>query len=442
MAQEFKVGDRPTLIDQSGSWQHSQDGPFSNSNVKPGMWFEYTERNGRTGYKIVGIGATGKLTLYDSNIPGPNANLQIEMKDTFKKGILSTYGSGHYIETFKSITLIETSEIQQARIKAHEQKYKILKINTSPTKDTLRWPKDINGGVGSGTDYVLFQFGKYKAPFGNEGNPDNTNAYFQYQSSAALDEWVGNGIILPMPQDLGNESSSNWQGKTFTGIGRAAIAGAAGGNASFATSKLGQPLQNIKAITAALTAAGLNVLPGVGGNLSMNDITGSTQGIVLNPNAELLYDSPELREIGFTYKLVARNKDEADIIQRIIEEFRSHSLPSWGDQNNPATFTWDANEKNKDGNGKHEKQVMDGEGQGGDTFIHVPNLCHFLFMKGDAINPKLIQFKPCALANVSVNYTADGTYATYLDGAPVAVELGLKFQETKVIFRSDVRKGF
>ena len=58
------------------------------------------------------------------------------------------------------------------------------------------------------------------------------------------------------------------------------------------------------------------------------------------------------------------------------------------------------------------------------------------------VNKKLIQFKPCALANVSVNYTADGTYATYTDGAPVAIELGLKFQETKVIFRSDVDKGF
>lgn len=169
----------------------------------------------------------------------------------------------------------------------------------------------------------------------------------------------------------------------------------------------------------------------------MNDITGSTQGIVLNPNAELLYDSPELREIGFTYKLVARNKDEAIIIQKIIAEFRSHSLPSWGDKNNPTTFKWEANDQKE---GKHREENQDGSN--GDTFIHVPNLCHFLFMKGDEINPRLIQFKPCALANVSVNYTADGTYATYLDGAPVAVELGLKFQETKVIFRSDVDKGF
>lgn len=438
MANPYKVGDKITRYDQTVRWLHDTSGPFSNANVKPGMWFEYTNSLGVTRYKIVGLGHRGVLELFDSGIPGSNAALQIELKENYIGGQQSQFTAQNYPETFKSLTLVETDETLAFKQAENEKKYQILKINTSPSTETLRWPKDIDGGVGSGTDYVLFQFGKYKAPFGNKDQPDNTNAYHQYMASAALDEWFPPGIILPMPQDLGNESSSNWQGKTFTGIGRAAIAQASG-NSSFSASKLGQPLQNIKAITAALTAAGLNVLPGVGGNLSMNDITGSTQGIVLNPNAELLYDSPELREIGFTYKLVARNKDEANIIQKIIAEFRSHSLPTWGDENNPPTFTWDAGEKTKWSKG-FEKEVIAGEN--GDTFIHVPNLCHFLFMRGDKINEKIIQFKPCALANVSVNYTADGTYATYFDGAPVAVELGLKFQETKVIFRSDVGKGF
>lgn len=436
--ENFRVGDKITRYDQTLKWNHDTSGPFANANVKPGMWFEYQPTIGKARYKIVGIGHNGRLELFDSGVPGPNADLQIELKETYIHGQQSMYTANSYPETFKSLTLVETNESIAFKQAVNDKKYQILKVNTTPNTETLRWPKDIDGGIGSGTDYVLFQFGKYKAPFGNENNPDSTNAYHQYMASAALDEWFPPGIILPMPQDLGNESSSNWQGKTFTGIGRAAIASAAG-NASFSASKLGQPLQNIKAITAALTAAGLNVLPGVGGNLSMNDITGSTQGIVLNPNAELLYDSPELREIGFTYKLVARNKDEANVIQQIIEEFRSHSLPSWGDKNNPATFTW---EKGGEGDNKWKDVLMDGEGENGDTFIHVPNLCHFLFMKGDKINPRLIQFKPCALSNVSVNYTADGTYATYFDGAPVAIELGLKFQETKVVFRSDVAKGF
>ena len=85
-------------------------------------------------------------------------------------------------------------------------------------------------------------------------------------------------------------------------------------------------------MTTALTASALNSVPGVGGNLSINDLTGATKGIVLNPNAELLYDSPDLREIGMTFKMVPRNETEAKQIRSIVNTFRSASLPQWGSQ--------------------------------------------------------------------------------------------------------------
>ena len=63
-------------------------------------------------------------------------------------------------------------------------------------------------------------------------------------------------------------------------------------------------------------------------------------------------------------------------------------------------------------------------------------------MKGDEPHPYLIQFKPCAISKVEVNYTPDGTFATYSDGSPVATELRLSFQETKLIFEDEVDQGF
>ena len=36
-------------------------------------------------------------------------------------------------------------------------------------------------------------------------------------------------------------------------------------------------------------------------------------------------------------------------------------------------------------------------------------------------------------------YTPDGTFATYSDGAPVAVELRLSFMETKVVFAQEIK---
>ena len=44
----------------------------------------------------------------------------------------------------------------------------------------------------------------------------------------------------------------------------------------------------------------------------------------------------------------------------------------------------------------------------------------------------------CAVTQVDINFTPDGTYATYDDGTMVAYQLGLNFQETKLIFAEEV----
>ena len=46
----------------------------------------------------------------------------------------------------------------------------------------------------------------------------------------------------------------------------------------------------------------------------------------------------------------------------------------------------------------------------------------------------------CAITQVDVNYTPDGTYATYEGGEMVAVGLTLNFQETKLIFADEVEQ--
>ena len=58
-------------------------------------------------------------------------------------------------------------------------------------------------------------------------------------------------------------------------------------------------------------------------------------------------------------------------------------------------------------------------------------------MKGMREHPFLNRFKVCALRNMNVNYTASGTYATYDDGAPVHMNLGLQFMEMNPIYAED-----
>ena len=246
-------------------------------------------------------------------------------------------------------------------------------------------------------------------------------------------------IMLPIPQDLGNEIGQVWQGKQWTATGRAATAALGAGNFSDA----GRVLSDIggvsKAIQASLTEMALNVLPGVGGNISFNDLTGATQGIVINPNAELMYDSPEMREIGMVFKMVPRTPKESKIIRRICQAFRRHSMPMFGGVDADSSHV---NEKAAELAKNIGMDITSDKGKielgNLSNFIRVPNLCKFTFMHGNKVHPYLVQFKPCAINKVEVTYTPDGNYATYGDGAPAAVELRLNFMETKTIFADEV----
>ena len=326
------------------------------------------------------------------------------------------------------------------------------------TNKTKRWPID---AIGTDTDYVFFQFGRYIPPFSQEaiGSLDAKNyeglkdkdkklnlktkgwkkfsTYEKYNASAnALDVAASsNNVMLPIPQDLSNEIQQQWQGKQFTSVGRAATAALAAGNLSYANDIVNDIASSAKALQIALTTTVLNSIPGVGGNISFNDVSGSSRGIVINPNAELLYDAPDMREVGMIFRMVPKNQEESEQIQDIVKVFRKSSMPSWGAAGSEV-MAGDASE-NRD----YTNDIIN-YGGGGDNFIRVPHLCKFTFMKGDKPHPYLIQFKPCAISKVEVNYTPDGTFATYSDGAPVAVELSLSFMETKLVFADEVEMGY
>ena len=316
--------------------------------------------------------------------------------------------------------------------------------------NSYRWPLDM---IDDSTDWVLFQFGKYPKPFGRDvreltkieenkwlalqagRNQYNLN---MYNNSVAALKSQGPSIMLPVPQDVANEIQQTWQGKQFTAMGRAAVSAAAAGQFANAGTVLKDVAGNLVGLQKSLTKLALNTIPGVGGSIEFNDIAGSTRGIVINPNAELLYDSPQMREVGMVFKMVASNKAESEQIYKICQTFRRNASPEYGGTDVADSDEW-----------KETKQTLLGdltEGVNGDeniwgnmnNFIRVPNLCKFTFMKGHTVHPWLVQFKPCAISNVEVNYTPDGTYATHSDGAPVAVEIKLSFMETKVVFAQEI----
>ena len=294
------------------------------------------------------------------------------------------------------------------------------RVPTVPTKATsLRYPDDIKDQK---TDYVLFEFGNYVPPFsGGQGadlKPDDRSKYTSYSRSESLDtKNVGLlPIILYMPQDISSDTKANWNGKAFSNLGRSALKATSGN-----LNDLGKDFsvaQGFENAIDALKTGSLNVIPGVGGNLNLNDVTATTRGVIINPNVEMIFDSSELREFTLKFKLTPHGSGEAEVISAIYKTFKKAMLPKF--------------------NGTARKNSGAKTLIAGGNTIGVPNMCRVSFMMGSDLHPYLPQYKTCAITGVSANFTPDGAYATYEDGSPVATELTVSFIETKLIFSEEI----
>lgn len=143
----------------------------------------------------------------------------------------------------------------------------------------------------------------------------------------------------------------------------------------------------------------------------INNVLSRTDGVVLNPNLELLFQGPQLRPFTFTFKMSARSQPEADDIKKIIKYFKYHMAVR-----------------------KDER----------DLFLKAPHVFTIQYEKGvDKIHPGINLISPssdkkaCALTNCSVDYTPLGSYMTYEDGTMVAYTLNLQFQEITPIYNTD-----
>lgn len=306
--------------------------------------------------------------------------------------------------------------------------YKTLAIpGLSNTTSALRYPLD--AAMAKDTDYVLFEFYEYKPPFQgiNKGETNQSSsgvgAYNQSVSDESFYEKTSQkSVILYMPEDISTGYKANWSGKAFSNIGRDALITAGSANTvegifNALTTTNTAVNQLIPNTANALITETIGKITGE--SIGQNDLFGATRGVILNPNVELLFGGTDLRNFQLNYKLVPRNDKESPVIKEIINTFRKAMLPRFalGDE---LTFSGAENTQN--------------------NFIRVPNVCRVTFMRGGSPNIDVPQYKMCAITQVDINYTPDGTYATYGDGSMVAIQLSLNFQETKLIFAEEVEK--
>ena len=91
-------------------------------------------------------------------------------------------------------------------------------------------------------------------------------------------------------------------------------------------------LKNLAGVTGAAAFSQASALAGI--DIDQNAFLARTGGRVLNPNAELLFTGPVLRDFNFDFLMIARSRAEGEEIRKIIRWFKLGMAPRF----NSATF--------------------------------------------------------------------------------------------------------
>ena len=224
-------------------------------------------------------------------------------------------------------------------------------------------------------------------------------------------------IYLPIPQQITDNISVDYAQDTLNPLQAAGLAAASG--------LIGEPKEVLNtALEVMQTAAGTAIGPDtkkmlttilggkainqLGANVSAQSLITRASGQVLQSNMELLFNGPTLRSFPFVFDFAPHDAEEAAEVMQIIRVMKEAIVPK--------------------------------KGSNAGLFINSPDLFQLEYITANGReHPFLNKFKVGAVSDISVNYTASGTYATYGGSlrAPVHIQMSFTFKELNPIYQED-----
>lgn len=291
-----------------------------------------------------------------------------------------------------------------------------LGLQNAGVSNYLRYPL---GRLPSlGYDYIQIRAFKYEPV----GLPEGYNKK-RKKAKDRLVEATGDIIQLPMIGSISEINAVTWSDDMVSeiqniaaGIAMNTISSADNPFSAVASAftdalKSGKEAIQSKEIQTALAAYFAGQAAGV------PNILQRSQGKMINNNLELLFNGPNLRSFNFAFNLRPRDKVEADMCRQIIRSLKSSSAP------------------------KIAADYM---------FLETPDVFKIEYIYNSSANttktvdaspkehPYMNKIKPCALTGLSVNYTPEGSYATYEDGGSMTgYDLSLSFKELEPVYQRD-----
>ena len=284
-------------------------------------------------------------------------------------------------------------------------------VRNKKTKEIIRVNKELN--------------------FVNPGGMDARVNAISTSDPGGFKEKIKYYVELPIPQQINDSNAVSW-GEDTLNIMEAAAFNAASSAAQGGIEGIGERFESArqaifegdtnttfpgltddvrKGLVAALSGKAVSAL---GGNISAQSALGRSTGQILNSNLELLFQGLTLRTFPFNITFSPRSRPESDRVKKIIRKFKQSMSAKTG---------------------RTDYAVNGG------IFLKAPDIFRLKYLSNGKTHPFLNSFKPCALTNMSVNYTGAGTYSTYGDGTPVNIKLSLTFKEINPIYAEDYDDG-
>ena len=308
-------------------------------------------------------------------------------------------------------------------------KYK--KTKTGGSSDLMAYPLDID----LEQDHFKITRYNYVRPDINQSKPRRTqkSLYGLRSHNVAGDSVIGSkiagSIILPMPKPT-DVNGAEW-GKselTITGLAALGVARAASLGGRLTGKSAEQRFEDRRAKMAAGRPGDVDIfgrvktfgqatyaqtLANMASNMAGTEIDtdtflARTGGKVLNPNAEILFQGPVIRDFAFSFQMVARSEEEGREIRKIIKFLKMGLAPKFNNTvflENPDVFTLQYKNGSQD-----------------NDFIKNVN-----------------QFSPggLALTTMNVDYAPSGYWSAYRDSQPVSVKMDLNFTELRPLYQQD-----
>lgn len=255
------------------------------------------------------------------------------------------------------------------------------------------------------------------------------------QRGSNLKDYIG-VVKMPIPNQLAISNSVGWGGETANALNAGAffaandaaqnavgkisegdLAGAATGLVGDAFKSAGSIFNEVKSgnnasasllLSSFLAQRTLSKLAGIDVNPQAFIARGT--GNVVNPNLELLFNGPKLRNFSFSFQFAPNDENEGVVVRRIMRFFKQGMAPK--------RFNTDL------------------------IFVGSPNVFRLRYSTDQDKRIKgLNMFKICALTTCQTNFTPEGVYQAYDDpkagSMPVRSTMTLGFTELTPIFESD-----